>query len=176
MKDSNPARPLFANPPLKVSYKAGSFSLDSFLKNLPDAVIITDPAFVIKAFNHAAETFFGLPASHFIGTVLEEHIDFNFRHTSKQQAMADLFENGIWNGQIVVRRNRNQEFIFNANVSLLYDERAQVSSIVFVNHNVTEEELQGKKLQSVKNRYEIVVESLSEGVLLINDEGSIMAS
>ncbi len=175
MKEPNFLRAIPADPPLTVSYKASYTSLDSFLKNLPDVVIITDPNFIIRAFNHAAETFFGLPASHFIGTVLEEHINFYFRHTTREDAMNVLFETGIWNGHIVVKRNGGQEFIFNANVSLLYDEKAAVSSIVFVNHNITEEEIQGKKLQSVKNKYEIVVESLSEGVLLINDKGDIAA-
>jgi PAS domain S-box-containing protein len=175
MKEQNSLRAIISDPRLTVSYKAAPASFNSFLNNLPDAVIITDPDFTIKAFNHAAETFFGLPASHFIGTVLEEHINFHFRHTTKEEAMKVLFETGIWNGHIVVKRNANQEFIFNANVSLLYDQKAQVSSIVFVNHNITEEERQDKKLQSVRNKYEIVVESLSDGVLLIDDTGTIVA-
>lgn len=175
MKETNSLRAVISDPKLTVSYKASPASLNSFLNNLPDAVIVTDPDFIIKAFNHAAETFFGLPASHFIGTVLEEYIDFYFRHTTKEDAMRDLFANGIWNGHIVVKRDTDQEFIFHANVSLLYDQKAQVSSIVFVNHNITEEEKQGKKLQSVRNKYEIVVESLSDGVLLIDDTGTIVA-
>ncbi|MBS1744339.1 MAG: PAS domain S-box protein [Bacteroidetes bacterium] len=176
MKEANSLRAIVSDPKLKVSYKATPASLNSFLNNLPDAVIITDPEFIIKAFNHAAETFFGLPASHFIGTVLEEHINFRFRYTSKEEAMRVLFETGIWNGHIVVNREEGEEFIFHANVSLLYDERAKVSSIVFVNHNITEEEQQGRKLQSVRNKYEIVVESLSDGVMLIDDAGIVVAS
>lgn len=177
MKEPNSLRAIFSDRKLTVSYKATPASFNSFLNNLPDAVIVTNPEFIIKAFNHAAETFFGLPASHFIDTVLEEHIHFYFRHTTREEAMKVLFETGIWNGHIVVRRNASeeQEYIFNANVSLLYDQKAQVSSIVFVNHNITEEEKQGKRLQSVRNKYEIVVESLSDGVLLIDDTGTIVA-
>lgn len=175
MKDHNMLRAVAHDPMLKVSYKAPS-SLNGFLHNLPDAVIITGPDFIIKAFNHAAETFFGLPASHFIGSVLEEHINFRFRYTTKEDAMRVLFETGIWNGHIIVQKSAGQEFIFHANVSLLYNEKAQVSSIVFVNHNITDEEQQERKLQSVKDKYEIVVESLSDGVLLIDPEGRIVAS
>ncbi|MFT3910145.1 MAG: PAS domain S-box protein [Ferruginibacter sp.] len=175
MKGPNTVRAIEPEHKLKVSYKA-SATLDSFLKNLPDVVVITDPSFIIKAFNHAGESFFGLPASHFIGTVLGDSIDFNFRHTTTEKAMSVLFETGVWNGDIVVRRSNNLEYIFKANVSLLYDEKGAVSSIVFVNHNITEEEIQEKKLQSAKNKYEIVVESLSEGVLLIDADATIVAS
>ena len=175
----NPMNPnilrVIADSKLTVSYKAAS-SLDDFLQNLPDVVVITDTNFTIKAFNHAGEAFFGHPASYFIGTVLEKYINFQFRHTTKEEAMKVLFATGIWNGQILVKRNDIQEFIFNANVSLLYDEKAMVSSIVFVNHNITQEEQQERKFQSVKNKYEIVVESLSEGVLLINNDGKIIAT
>lgn len=175
MRETNTLRATWSEKALKVSYKAPATPLDSFLNNLPDAVIITTPDFIIKAFNEAAETFFGMQASHFIGTVLQEHIDFRFRHTSKEQAMEDLFTAGIWNGHIVVN-NRGQEYIFHANVSLLYDENAKVSSIVFVNHNITEEERNNKSLQSVKNKYSIIVDSLSEGVLLIDEHGIIAAT
>src|SRR5205085_1593957 len=107
------------------------------------------------------------------GTVLEKFISFEFRHTTKDEAMKVLFETGVWNGHIIAKRHGNNEFIFNANVSLLYDEKAEVSAIVFVNHNITEEEHQQKKLQFAKNKYEIVVESLSEGVMLIDSHGTI---
>ncbi|MEO7523373.1 MAG: PAS domain S-box protein [Ferruginibacter sp.] len=175
MKEPNTLRALEHEHKLTVSYKAAA-TLDSFLKNLPDVVIITDPNFIIKAFNHAGESFFGLPASHFIGHVLAESIDFEFRNTTTEKAMKVLFETGIWNGDILVRRSNRQEYIFKANVSLLYDEKALVSSIVFVNHNITEEERQEKNLQSAKNKYEIVVESLSEGVLLIDADAIIVAT
>lgn len=175
MKELNSLRAKLPEAKLTVSYKAPA-SLDVFLSGLPDAVIVTDPHFIIKGFNHAAESFFGHPASYYIGTVLEKFIAFEFRNTSRENAMKELFENGIWNGHIILRRVNNQEFIFNANVSLLYDEHDQVSSIVFVNHNITEEEQQEKKFESVKNKFEIVVESLSEGVMLINQDGSIDAT
>ena len=175
MKEQNMLRAIVPDAKLTVSYKAPS-TLDAFLKNLPDAVIITDPNFIIKAFNHAAEVFFGLPASHFIGTILGDSIDFEFRNTTTDEAMKVLFETGIWNGDIVVKRTNSHDHIFKANVSLLYDEKAAVSSIVFVNHNITEEERHEKKLQIARNKYEIVVESLSEGVLLIDADGIIAAS
>ncbi len=175
MKEVNSLRAKLPDAQLTVSYKAPA-SLDVFLSSLPDAVIITDPHFIIKGFNHAAESFFGHPASYYIGTVLEKFISFEFRHTSKEDAMNVLFKTGVWNGQIIVKRKSNQDFIFNANVSLLYDEHAEVSSIIFVNHNITEEEQQEKKFESVKNKYEIVVESLSEGVMLINHDGTIAAT
>ncbi|MEO8769545.1 MAG: PAS domain S-box protein [Ferruginibacter sp.] len=175
MKEPNMLRAIVPDAKLTVSYKAAS-ALDAFLKNLPDAVIITDPNFIIKAFNHAAEVFFGMPASHFIGTILGDSIDFDFRCSTTDEAMKVLFETGVWNGDIVVKRANNHDHIFKANVSLLYDEKAAVSSIVFVNHNITEEERQEKKLQIARNKYEIVVESLSEGVLLIDADAIIVAS
>lgn len=158
---------------LTVSYKA-SHNLNEFLQQLPDVVIVTSPEFIIKSFNHTAEAFFGQPASNFIGTVLETSVRFEFRHQKREDVLSALFTTGVWNGEIVVQRFNNQEYIFNSNVSLLYDEHGKVSSIVLVNHNITEEEKQQRELISAENEYRIVVESLSEGVILLNAEGKII--
>ena len=175
MNHSNLAPKLTEKPQLTVGYKA-PYSLDLFLQNLPDVVIITDPEFVIKAFNHAAETFFGLPASHFIGSYLRKTVKFKFRNTSRDEFIETLFKTGMWNGEIVFTRKNNQQFIFNSNVSLLYDENGAASSIVIVNHNITEEEKDKYKLTLAENKYRIVVNTLSEGVVLVNDDGTIGAA
>jgi PAS domain S-box-containing protein len=160
---------------LSVSYKA-PINLNEFLQQLPDVVIVTSPEFIIKSFNHAAESFFGQPASHFIGTVLESSVKFEFRHESREKVFSALFTTGVWNGEIVVRRFNNQDFIFNSNVSLLYDEHGKVNSIVLVNHNITEEEKQQKRLAVAEDQYEILVESLSEGVIWVNREGLVITA
>ncbi len=160
---------------LTVSYKASN-NLNGFLQQLPDVVIVTDPSFVIKSFNHAAETFFGLPAAHYIGSVLENVIAFRFRNNSKEEALNALFASGTWNGEIIVKGFNELEYIFNSNVSLLYNEHGESSAIVFVNHNITEEEKQQKELMLAENKYKTVVESLSEGVILINAAGLIVTA
>ncbi len=160
---------------LTVSYKAPN-TLNEFLLHLPDVVIVTSPEFIIKSINHAAESFFGVQAAHFIGTVLEQSVQFEFRHQKREDVLSALLTTGVWNGEIVVQRFNNQEHIFNSNVSLLYDEHGKVSSIVLVNRNVTEEEKKIKELLSAENKYKIVVESLSEGVILINAQGVIITA
>jgi len=163
------------NNHLKVSYKA-PYALHSFLQQLPDAVIVTSPEFVIRSINHAAELFLEAPASQFIGQLLNGAINFSFRHETQEEAMAKLFSEGIWNGEIVVHNKAAEACIFYANVSLLYDESGNVNSIVFVNHNINEEEKQLKLLNASENKYRIVVESLTEGVILINPNGQIMTA
>ncbi len=175
MNSANRIREVEKASALSVSYKAPN-PLDLFLQNLPDVVIITDPHFVIKAFNHAAETFFDQPASHFIGTVLEQSVNFEFRSTTRSIVMEKLFKTGTWNGEIIFTRHNNQQFIFNANVSLLYDENGEVISIVLVNHNITDEEKQEKELALAETKYKIVVDTLSEGVILMNADGTIGAA
>lgn len=160
---------------LTVSYKAAK-NLNEFLQHLPDVVIVTSPDFNISSVNHAAEVFFGYPASYFIGTALESTIEFSFRNTSRETALSDLLKMGVWNGEIIVVKNKTQEYIFNSNVSLLYDEKGEVTSIVLVNHNITDEEQQQQKLISTENKYKIVVESLSEGVVLMSAEGKILTA
>ena len=175
MNQPNNARILSNGPVLTVGYKA-SHSFDLFLQNLPDVVIITDPDFVIKAFNHAAETFFGLPASHFIGSYLRKTVKFKFRTTSRDAFIETLFKTGMWNGEIVFNRSNDQQFIFHSNVSLLYDENGAASSIVLVNHNITQEEKNKNNLALAENKYKILVNTLSEGVILINNDGTIGAA
>ena len=151
MNHSNLAHKLAEESALTVGYKAPQ-SLDVFLQNLPDVVIITDPEFVIKAFNHAAETFFGLPASYFIGSNLRKTVKFKFRKITRDIFLQTLFKTGMWNGEIIIYHKNNQQFIFNSNVSLLYDKNGAASSIVIVNHNITEEEKDKAKLALVEHK------------------------
>jgi len=162
-------------PSLTVSYKATP-SLDGFLHNLPDVVIITDANFTIRGFNKAAELFFRQPALHFIGKKMAETIPMVFRQTTLELALQELFASGIWNGEIIFESSRNQQYAFRSTFSLLYDESGLVNSIVLVNHNIAEEERQQKHLLLVENKYRTVVETLSEGVMLINADGTIGAS
>ena len=82
MKNLNANAIALHSSKLTVSYKAAK-NLNEFLQHLPDVVIVTSPDFNISSVNHAAEVFFGYPASYFIGTALESTIEFSFRNTSR---------------------------------------------------------------------------------------------
>lgn len=161
-------------PSLKVSYKAAN--AESFSRNMADVVIVTDPGFVITSINRAGELYFGQPASFYVGSHLEDSIDFTFRHCCRETALAELLTSGMWRGQVIVRKGTKDEHIFNANCSLSYGIDGEVNSIVFVNQNITEEETNKQKLQSATNKYATVVESLSEGVIFINSKGAVIAT
>lgn len=165
----------YSSSTLSVSYKS-PIILDNLLNTLPDAVIVTDPNFIITGFNPAAEAFYGLPTHDAMGKSLFELAKFDVIDSTPGEAFNELFNKGFWTGTILYHRFNNQTLFFNTRCTLIKDESGLISGIVIINHNITNEVKQEKNLAIAKNKYEIVVESLSEGVLLVNSIGTIDAA
>ncbi len=158
--------------PLSVSYKS-SLVLNNLINSFPEAVITTDAHFNITGFNPVAEAIYGFPLKEAIGRYLFGMMKFEIVGGSLKEAIKELHENGFWFGDIIFYTITDQKLYFNSRCTLIKDEAGGISSVVLVNHNISEKIKQDRELAQVENKYQTVVESLSEGVVLINVDGKI---
>ncbi|MGG9970336.1 PAS domain S-box protein [Ferruginibacter sp. SUN002] len=158
--------------PLSVSYKS-PLVVSDLLNALPEAVITADPNFKITGLNPVAEAIYGMPLKDAIGQSLFELINFEIVGLPLHDALKSLFEHGFWAGDIIFYTKDKQRIYFNSRCTLMKDEAGKVSSIVLVNHNISEKIQQDRELAQIENKYQTVVESLSEGVMLINADGTV---
>lgn len=158
---------------LSVIYKS-SFRISDLLNSLPEAVITTDPNFNITGLNPVAETIYGFPLSEAIGKSLFEFIRFEFiGTTTKEEAISHLQKHEFWSGDVIYYTSTNQKIFFNTRCTLIKDEAGKISGIVIVNSNITEKIIQRKNLDLAEKKYETVIESLSDGVMMIGADGKI---
>lgn len=160
------------SPLLSVSYKSPEL-LDELLNNLPDPVVITDENFIITGINHTAEAIFGFRSDETIGKVMFSLFEFEVINGSWGEVIKELYNSGAWNGELTYYHNEVKKLYFNTTCTLIKSDKNEKSAVVFVCHNITETVLQNNQFNSFQNKYQTVVESLSDGVVMINSKGLI---
>lgn len=163
------------SPSLSVSYKSPGL-LSDLLLSLPDAVITTDANFNITGLNPSAEAVYGLPLTDALGKSLFEMINIEIIDGNLAESISELLTKGSWEGKVLYIRFDGTQLFFNSKATVIKDETGQLSAIVFINQNITEKKEQEKKLAIAKDEYKTVVESLSEGVVMIKANGTISTS
>ena len=158
---------------LSVSYKS-SVVADEQMNSHPDAVIVTDPHFVIKGLNDIAASIYGFTAKEATGKKLFDLLQFEMIGISLDEAVRQLFIQGYWKGDVIYN-HFGKKLVFGTRCNVIKDDSKSGSSIVIVTHNISKRLKQQKELEEAEYRYQTLVESLSEGVMLINANGTIGA-
>jgi PAS domain S-box-containing protein len=156
--------------PLTVSHK-NSVPDNGLLHHLPDAVFITDLNFIITGWNEAAEQLHGLPGA--MGKNLFSLIKIEMINSSVDKIKKELAEKRNWEGEVIYSRHDGEKFIFKTSANVILDDNHQPISIIFVNHNITKEKNTENKLAETETTYKKLVNTLVDGVLMINNEGEI---
>ena len=159
-----------SKPALSVSHKAAT-ELNDLLHHLPDAVIITDLSFNITGWNDAAEKLHGLPGAR--GKNLFKLIKIDLLNSSTDNINKDLLTNGSWEGEVVYHRHDGEKYIFKTSGTAILDDNNNPVSIIFVNHNITKVKSTEKKLAEAEATYEKLVNTLIDGVIMLDKDGKI---
>lgn len=169
MKANSPAKKN-SKSALTVSHKAAA-ELTDLLHHLPDAVIITDIAFTITGWNDAAEKLHGLPGAR--GKNLFELIKIDLLNFTPASIKNEVVTKGNWEGEIIYHRHDGEKFIFKTTATAILDGDNKPVNIIFVNHNITKVKSTEKKLAEAEATYEKLVNTLVDGVIMLDKDGKI---
>jgi len=144
------------------------------LLQLPDVIIQTDLDFIITGWNDAAEkmcslygakgkNIFALDNIHFSAAVIE---------TMKEQ----FRKSGVWNGNIKFNRKDGLDIYFRSVAHYVSDAAGNRSSIIFINHNISQQIITEEKLLEKDAMYKVVIDTIDQGILLIEASGKIIAA
>lgn len=154
---------------LTVSHKAAE--LTDLLHQLPDAVIITDITFTVTGWNDAAEKLHGLPGAR--GKNLFELIKLDLINSTTDSIKNEVINKGNWEGEIIYHRHDGEKFIFKTTATAILDDNSKPVNIIFVNHNITNVKSTEKKLAEAEATYEKLVNTLVDGVIMLDKDGKI---
>ena len=153
----------------------------AFLLDLPDAIIATDSHFNITGLNPAAEVIYCGPTAEIMGQPFFEVVQFEIIGGTKEKTICEIKEKGYWSGDVIYYNNdlkyhtNNQRLIFNSCCSAIKDGAGNIIAYTFINKNISEKIRQQEELAKAENKYQILIESLSEGVILMHASGIIGA-
>ncbi|MEO7769165.1 MAG: PAS domain-containing protein, partial [Ferruginibacter sp.] len=143
-------------------------------KTLRETVIVTDPHFIITGFNDIASSVYGFTSMAY-GQSLFSLVKFEMIGTRKRLAAKSLFKNGYWKGNIVYKQH-GKKLVLSTRCNLVKDKAGLNTSIVISTQNLSKRPTKAKDLVIAENKYQTLVESLSEGVMLIRADGTISAA
>ncbi len=141
----------------------------------PEATIITDTHFNIAGFNDTAAAIYGFNNSVHCGQQLFDLVKFELIGTSLTAAVKNLFLYGYWKGDVIYKQ-AERKLVFSTHCTIIKNEQHLPSSIIISTQPICLRVQQDQHLLQAENKYQTLVESLSEGVMLINQHGIIEAS
>jgi PAS domain S-box-containing protein len=138
-----------------------------------DAVIQTDLAFNLIGWNSAAEELHGRPGG--MGKNLFQLIDIKFMNGDADQLLDDLAIKGSWTGEVLFKRFDGQQIHFRTTATYILNENAEAVAVMIVSHNITYEKNQALALADAEKKYEILMNTLPDGVMIMDADGKITA-
>lgn len=143
----------------------------NILHHLPDAVFVTDLSFNITGWNHAAEKLHGLPEAR--NKNLFQLIKLDLLDATVEKISKEILKKGVWEGEVVYHRHDGERYIFKTTATSIRDDNNDPVKIIFVNHNITKVKTAEKKLAEAEATYEKLVNTLVDGVIMLDKDGRI---
>jgi PAS domain S-box-containing protein len=159
---------------LTVSYKSPDL-FSHVSANVSDSIILTDSNFNVTGWNKAAENMFGGNVDDAKGKLLFQIINIDFPGTNLPKLINRLKDAGYWNGEVVYDRFDGQRFRMNVSAILIYNDVKLQSGCIFVAKVMADNDHHEKILKEAESKYHTVIDTLFEGVMMINPSGTIGA-
>ncbi len=157
---------------LSVIHKA-SLSAGPKHEPLQDVVLQTDLNFTITGWNATAEELHGRPGG--MGKNLFELIDVTFIHGDREQLREELLKKGSWSGEVLFKRFNGELINFHTTATYIMGQDSKPVAVMIVSHNITETKHKEQQLAAAEKKYEILMNTLPQGVLMTDAHGFITA-
>jgi two-component system sensor histidine kinase UhpB len=138
-----------------------------------DPVFQTDLQFNLINWNTTAELLYG--QSNALGKNIFGLIDVEFLQSSREELEQALLLSGSWTGEVLYKRYDGSQHYFKTTATCLINQHNEPQSVMVVCHNITEAKEKEQLLATVESRYQILLDTLPEGVIMLDEEGRIAA-
>ncbi len=158
---------------LSVIHKASLPANNGLDKELDDAVLQTDLDFTITGWNSAAEEIHGQSGA--MGKNLFTLVDIGFVNSNIDEMREALAAKSYWSGEVLFKRYDGQQIYFRTTATYIINENELPVAIMIISHNINDAKSKEKQLDAAKKKYEILMNTLPQGVMMINADGKIEA-
>ena len=138
-----------------------------------DAVLQTDLDFNITGWNAYAEEIHGKPGA--MGKHLFHLVEIDFVYGSINELRNELSTKGCWTGEVMFKRHDGQQIYFRTTAAYIRDENEKAAAIMIVSHNINDIKNKEKELEAEQKKYSILMNTLPQGVMMIDADGKIEA-
>ena len=146
----------------QLAYQAG------LLANVNDAIISSDPQFIMKSWNKGAEAMYGWKAEEVLGRLGAEVLRTEFPDTERSKVTHELAGTGEFHGEVVQCRKDGSRINVELRTVALRDREGEIIGYASVNRDITERKNAEEALRRSEERYRIINQNMSEGVWLMD--------
>lgn len=125
----------------------------SFLASVSDAIIVTDPAFIVTEWNQAAERIYGWQRHEVLGKSVVGMLRTEYIDTTPDAVLDEYLRTGRWHGEVIQHRKDGERIHILASVNALFDARGRRSGTVAVNRDITAEMKARQALTRIERIY-----------------------
>ncbi len=145
----------------------------NLVETISDAVISTDAGLTILSWNKAAETVYGWRPDEVLGKKGSEILMTEFPEgTDRESITRDMFEKGIWHGELIQRTKAGNVITVEATSMRLNDETGRIIGAVSVSRNITERKRAEDALRESEEKFRVLTQNLQSAVALIDEHGA----
>ena len=157
---------------LSVIHKA-SLTTNIQSNSLHDVVLQTDMNFILTGWNAAAEEIHGRKDA--IGKSLFDLIEIDFINSSREILLRELAQKSSWRGEVKFRQQDGRQICFRTTATCITGEDQQPVAILIISQPSDNDTSKDNQLAAAQAKYEILMDTLPEGVMLIDADGRIEA-
>lgn len=145
----------------------------TIMENVSDIIITSELDCTIRSWNKAAEEFYGIPAQQAIGKLVTEVVQLDYQQTSRNKTVDQLFQTGIWKGEVAYRDKSGElKYLLNT-VSLVVNEKREKIGVLTVGRDITDRKMAEQRLQQSEVFYRTLIADSLDGILLMDEQGKI---
>ncbi len=143
------------------------------LQSVQDIVLTTDMNFMVSSWNKTAENVYGRTEAEALGRYMLDLIDFDFIDTHIDAVRQELFEKGIWKGEVILKNNNGENRYLLFTVSFVKNNEGQKTGTMAVGHDITERKKAAQKLEQSELFYRNLIADSLDGILLCDAAANI---
>jgi PAS domain S-box-containing protein len=138
------------------------FSLPVFvqpllLDSLAEAVIFTDPAYLIRGWNPAAESVYGWKAEEVIGKRIDQVLPTEYVDSSREEVLEKFRKDHKWKGEVIQQTKQGIPLYIRSSVAEVKNEAGELIGLIAINQDATQEKAHAAEVEKYRRELEELV-------------------
>jgi PAS domain S-box-containing protein len=147
--------------------------LSRALEQSPAMVIITDIGGNIVYVNPKFAELTGFDGQEIIGSDMDILLPMDCSKQQQEEIWSSILEGREWNGEVCVGKQGGGHFWAHTSISPLLDDRGQVSHVIMLQEDITEQRLAEQAIRDSEQRFRSVTETAADAIIIANQDGGI---
>ncbi|MBL8059068.1 MAG: PAS domain S-box protein [Anaerolineales bacterium] len=159
------------------SARAGRLApLADLVRDLPEALIITDLRSNVAAWTAGAAAQYGWPAEAVLGQPLDAVLHTDYGTCAPADVRRAVHTHGFWKGEVTQQRRDGTRFPVLLALALVRDAAGQPAGLLALNHDLAELKQAEQALRISLEKYRVLFEDFPLGITITDPAGQIIES